>query len=73
MEGLLADLNSVGLFANRVLESQSVQAEEGSIILLHACAHNPSGIDPSSTEWQQIISTCGERRHMLFFDNAYQG
>lgn len=44
-----------------------------SIILLHACAHNPTGVDPSEDEWKQICKVIKEKNHYTFFDNAYQG
>jgi aspartate aminotransferase len=44
-----------------------------SIVLLHACAHNPSGVDPTDDQWQEILRVMKERDLMPFFDNAYQG
>lgn len=44
-----------------------------SVILLHACAHNPTGIDPSLDQWKQLASIMAERHHFAFFDSAYQG
>jgi aspartate aminotransferase, mitochondrial len=49
------------------------KAPKGSIILLHACAHNPTGCDPTGDEWQQIYKTILEQEHVAFFDSAYQG
>ena len=46
---------------------------EQSIILLHACAHNPTGADPTNAEWQQICEVMQKRHHLAFFDMAYQG
>jgi aspartate aminotransferase len=48
-------------------------APEGSIILLHAVAHNPTGSDPSMEQWKQIADILEEKRHVAFFDSAYQG
>ena len=48
-------------------------APEGSMILLHACAHNPTGIDPSVAQWEQISAAVKEKKHYPFFDMAYQG
>ena len=48
-------------------------APEGSILLLHACAHNPTGVDPSHEQWERIATVCAERRMIPFFDCAYQG
>lgn len=44
-----------------------------SIVLLHACAHNPTGVDPSDKEWETICNVMKEKNHFTFFDNAYQG
>ncbi|KAK4498344.1 hypothetical protein PRZ48_011002 [Zasmidium cellare] len=44
-----------------------------SIVLLHACAHNPTGVDPTQSQWRQIASVMRERHHLPFFDSAYQG
>jgi len=41
--------------------------------LLHACAHNPTGIDPSFQQWKQISAQIAERELVCFFDCAYQG
>lgn len=46
---------------------------EGSCILLHACAHNPTGMDPSLDQWQQISDVVKRRNLLPFFDCAYQG
>jgi len=48
-------------------------APEGSIVLLHACAHNPTGIDPSQEQWKQISEVVKQKKHYPFFDMAYQG
>ncbi|GLI78692.1 aspartate aminotransferase, cytoplasmic [Penicillium ochrochloron] len=48
-------------------------APSGSIVLLHACAHNPTGVDPSQEQWKQIAALMRERRQFPFFDTAYQG
>jgi len=46
---------------------------KGSMILLHACAHNPTGIDPTEDQWRQISDVVKEGDHFVFFDMAYQG
>lgn len=48
-------------------------APSGSIIVLHACAHNPTGVDPTPVQWEQIADVMQERQHVTFFDSAYQG
>jgi aspartate aminotransferase len=49
------------------------QAPDGSIILLHACAHNPTGVDPTPEQWREIASLMKAKKHFPFFDTAYQG
>lgn len=48
-------------------------ADEGSIIVLHACAHNPTGVDPSQDQWKKVAEVIRARKHFPFFDTAYQG
>ncbi|EFA75395.1 aspartate aminotransferase [Heterostelium album PN500] len=48
-------------------------APNGSVILLHACAHNPTGVDPSLEQWQKLSTLCKEKQHFVLFDFAYQG
>lgn len=48
-------------------------APAGSIILLHTCAHNPTGVDPSKEQWHAIADVIRARGHFPFFDTAYQG
>ena len=47
-------------------------APMGSVVLLHACAHNPTGVDPTPDQWQGILKVVQERRLLPFFDSAYQ-
>jgi aspartate aminotransferase len=49
------------------------KAADGSIILLHACAHNPTGVDPTQDQWKQICKVMQAKKHFPFFDCAYQG
>ncbi len=46
---------------------------EKSIVVLHACCHNPTGSDPSPEEWRSISQVIQEKRLFPFFDFAYQG
>ena len=45
----------------------------GSIILLHACAHNPTGCDLSEDQWNEVLTIVTENKLLAFFDLAYQG
>lgn len=57
-EGMLADLAS---------------AAPGSIAVLHACCHNPTGYDISAAQWDQVVAMCKSRGLLPFLDMAYQG
>lgn len=48
-------------------------AECGSVVVLHACAHNPTGCDPTHAEWKQIAAVVRERSLLPIFDAAYLG
>ncbi|KAG5683728.1 hypothetical protein PVAND_012993 [Polypedilum vanderplanki] len=57
-DGLIADLK---------------KAPEGAVIILHACAHNPTGCDPTKEQWVKIADIIEEKKLFPFFDSAYQG
>ena len=56
--GMLADLKSL---------------PPRSIVVLHACCHNPTGVDLSLDDWQAVLDVVREREHVPFLDIAYQG
>lgn len=43
------------------------------MVLLHTCAHNPTGVDPSLEQWMAIRDVVEQKGLIAFFDNAYQG
>ena len=47
-------------------------AEDGSFFVLHACAHNPTGCDPTQDQWDILSKLMLEKNHLVFFDCAYQ-
>jgi len=49
------------------------QAKDGSMVLLHACAHNPTGVDPTREQWKEIANVVKEKRLIPLMDSAYQG
>ncbi|XP_073042511.1 aspartate aminotransferase, chloroplastic isoform X3 [Primulina eburnea] len=63
---------TVGLDFDGML-SDIKAASEGSFVLLHGCAHNPTGIDPTPEQWERIADVIQEKNHIPFFDVAYQG
>ncbi|EFN68664.1 Aspartate aminotransferase, cytoplasmic [Camponotus floridanus] len=58
LEGMLDDLRD---------------APENAIIILHSCAHNPTGCDPTPEQWTKIADVIQEKRLFPLFDSAYQG
>ena len=48
-------------------------APKGDVVLVHACCHNPSGMDPDEDQWRQIAEVIVERELLPFIDMAYQG
>ena len=46
---------------------------KGDIVLLHACCHNPTGVDPDEAQWRAIADIIVERDLLPFVDMAYQG
>ena len=57
-EAMLADLNA---------------AKAGTVVVLHACCHNPTGYDITPVQWEQVIAACQARGLVPFLDLAYQG
>lgn len=52
------------------LESES---EAGDVIILQACAHNPTGVDLSRVQWAQVVELVQRKKLFVVFDSAYQG
>ncbi len=57
-DGLLASLN---------------EAQAGDVVLFHGCCHNPTGIDPTLEQWQQLAQMSAEKGWLPLFDFAYRG
>ncbi|KAI9065107.1 aspartate aminotransferase [Trametes sanguinea] len=66
------DPQTIGLAFPAFLETLK-NAPARSVFLLHACAHNPTGVDPTREQWGQIADVMLEKGHFAFFDSAYQG
>lgn len=49
------------------------QAPENAVIVLHACAHNPTGCDPTEEQWKKLSEVIKAKNLFPFFDSAYQG
>ena len=48
-------------------------APAGTIALLHACCHNPTGYDITAAQWDQVVAICKNNDLVPFLDMAYQG
>ena len=48
-------------------------APKGAVILFHACAHNPTGVDLNPEQWKEVSGIVKERELISLFDTAYQG
>jgi aromatic-amino-acid transaminase len=57
-DGMLAALNA---------------APQGTVVVLHACCHNPTGYDITPAQWDQVIAAVKARKLVPFLDMAYQG
>jgi len=66
------DGDSHSLRLEAMLDSLS-KIPRGDLVLLHACCHNPTGIDPSEEEWRAIAEVVVERELLPLVDIAYQG
>ncbi|KAJ1516282.1 Aspartate aminotransferase, cytoplasmic [Coelomomyces lativittatus] len=66
------DPKTCGLDFKGFLETIRSAAPQ-SIFLIHACAHNPTGVDPTQAQWKELFKALIECRHLVFFDCAYQG
>lgn len=58
-------------FAGLLESLQAAQA--GDVVLFHGCCHNPTGIDPTLEQWQQLSDLSLEKGWLPLFDFAYQG
>ncbi|KAJ6780873.1 hypothetical protein PWT90_01915 [Aphanocladium album] len=56
-----------------MISALETETTTGDVILLHACAHNPTGVDPTKEQWKKIADVCESRKLFPFFDCAYQG
>jgi aromatic-amino-acid transaminase len=48
-------------------------APAGTVVALHACCHNPTGVDLTATQWDEVVAMCKARGLVPFLDMAYQG
>jgi aromatic-amino-acid transaminase len=64
--------------ANRGVDFERMHAQlsglpAGAVVLLHACCHNPTGVDLTSAQWDQLIPLLKRRELIAYLDLAYQG
>lgn len=68
---LSADRKSLDYGA--MLDQLDTQARAGDVLLLHACCHNPTGIDPTREQWGQLAELAAQRGLLPLIDFAYHG
>ncbi|KAL3313227.1 Aspartate aminotransferase, mitochondrial [Cichlidogyrus casuarinus] len=66
------DSKTCGLDFDGCMEDLS-KIPHNDVVLLHACAHNPTGVDPSIEQWKQIGKLIYDKELVPYFDMAYQG
>lgn len=66
------DATSHGVNRSGMLEDLGA-LPEGSVVVLHACCHNPTGVDLTPQDWQQVLDVVRAKGHIPFLDIAYQG
>ncbi|KJE98232.1 aspartate transaminase [Capsaspora owczarzaki ATCC 30864] len=66
------DASTISLNFKAMVEDLTQRAP-GSAVLLHACAHNPTGIDPTQAQWEELAQVFKTQKLLPFFDMAYQG
>ncbi len=65
--------NKTSLDFEGMIDDLGNKASAGDVVLLHACCHNPSGVDPTSDQWRQLASLINEKHLLPLIDFAYQG
>jgi len=58
-------------FAGMIASLKALPAQ--TIVVLHACCHNPTGADLTDSQWNEVVSVCATRNLVPFLDMAYQG
>ena len=66
------DAKTHGVRAEAMLAALNA-AEPGTVVVLHACCHNPTGCDLDPAQWAQVVQALQARKLVPFLDMAYQG
>mmetsp|Transcript_23332 Transcript_23332/g.69928 ORF Transcript_23332/g.69928 Transcript_23332/m.69928 type:complete len:263 (+) Transcript_23332:366-1154(+) len=66
------DPSTCGLNFEGMMDDLS-KLERGSAVMLHACAHNPTGVDPTPEQWPEMSALFKDKGLFPVFDMAYQG
>ena len=56
-----------------MMDELKTQGRRGDLVCLHACCHNPTGVDPTLEQWREISELLAEKQMVPFVDFAYQG
>ena len=67
------DASRTGLDFDGMIDDLTGKASPGDVVLLHACCHNPTGVDPTPDQWEQVGNILAEKRLLPLVDFAYQG
>ena len=67
------DASKTRLDFQGMLDDLTAKARPGDVVLLHACCHNPTGVDLSPEQWAQVADLVVERKLLPLVDFAYQG
>jgi aspartate aminotransferase len=67
------DENVRGINFKGMMRVLGNETQPGDVVLFHACAHNPTGSDPSREQWKSLIELCRCQGLVPFLDLAYQG
>ncbi len=55
------------------MQASLSEVQAGDLVLLHGCCHNPTGIDPTTEQWQALAKQSAAAGWLPLFDFAYQG
>ncbi|KAK2616160.1 hypothetical protein N8I77_002867 [Diaporthe amygdali] len=67
------DAQSFTVNFESIIQTLESRAVEGDVVILHGCAHNPTGLDLTESQWKVMSDLCEKKKLVPFFDLAYQG
>jgi len=67
------DSSTCGFDSQGCFDDLKNKVPDGACVLFHACAHNPTGVDPTPEQWKELSQICKDKNFLVYFDMAYQG